>query len=428
MDNLGRSFLYKLDPVGYGSPFIETLTSYITRLAGEHLVSVGHLLDEVIAPVIGKAYISRGVKKSSDPFFKHSYKINGVGQEARDFAGALTQLTTVQSLDHLTMTLIDWLPAKGLLKSSQAWCPACYGEWAARGQTIYSPLIWSFTPYILCKWHDVPLEIQCPGCGSKVPHLSRENRIGYCPRCNRWLGRKEDYNTRAVSYLDHQRWVSEQVAYIVQSFHGRPNDTTAKLKNNLILMLSAYQKAGFNKKLAIPKTTWHGWIHGSNIPTISHLLRICYAAQIGLDVLLEGEIQKDKIPIESLPTSPAPENSRRGNKSLDLELTLERLGEVISNDRCAPSLEQVARDLNLSAKTIRKYFPVEAKNISTNYLNARSMKAFDTREKNKQLITNAVIKINADGQYPSKDLVEIKCGKPALLRQESLGEFWKSLL
>jgi hypothetical protein len=52
MDIVGRSVLYKLDPIGDGSPFIEAFTSYITRFAGEHLVSVGHLLDEVIAPVI----------------------------------------------------------------------------------------------------------------------------------------------------------------------------------------------------------------------------------------------------------------------------------------------------------------------------------------------------------------------------------------
>jgi hypothetical protein len=96
------------------------------------------------------------------------------------------------------------------------------------------------------------LRISSPGCGIKTPHLSREGILGYCPKCSRWLGWKEDYDTRALSHLDYHEWVSEQIAYIVRTCQEGPNDIAIKLKNNLALMLSSYQNAGFYKKLASP--------------------------------------------------------------------------------------------------------------------------------------------------------------------------------
>src|SRR5437016_3807059 len=49
-----RSRLYNLTPRGLNSPLVESLTSYICRLAYEHHVEVGTLIQFSIAPVLGK--------------------------------------------------------------------------------------------------------------------------------------------------------------------------------------------------------------------------------------------------------------------------------------------------------------------------------------------------------------------------------------
>lgn len=38
-----RSRLYRLEPVGIGTPYVESLTSYIARLAAEHCVTPKNL-------------------------------------------------------------------------------------------------------------------------------------------------------------------------------------------------------------------------------------------------------------------------------------------------------------------------------------------------------------------------------------------------
>ena len=45
-----RSRLYRLEPIGIGTPWVEGLTSYVMRLAVAHAVSVGDLLGRELFP------------------------------------------------------------------------------------------------------------------------------------------------------------------------------------------------------------------------------------------------------------------------------------------------------------------------------------------------------------------------------------------
>jgi len=49
-----RSRLYNLEPVGIGTPEVESLGSYINRLAQAHCVTVSALLKHELVPHIGK--------------------------------------------------------------------------------------------------------------------------------------------------------------------------------------------------------------------------------------------------------------------------------------------------------------------------------------------------------------------------------------
>lgn len=50
-----RTRLYSLEPIGMGSPFVESLTSYITRLAEAHTVSPGILLAKELWPRVWRS-------------------------------------------------------------------------------------------------------------------------------------------------------------------------------------------------------------------------------------------------------------------------------------------------------------------------------------------------------------------------------------
>jgi len=59
-----RSQLYNLEAIGTGTGLVESLTSYITRLAAAHNLSPAVLLGRVLAPLMGK---NTGFMEVHDP-------------------------------------------------------------------------------------------------------------------------------------------------------------------------------------------------------------------------------------------------------------------------------------------------------------------------------------------------------------------------
>src|SRR5216684_5877724 len=88
-----RSRLYNLAPLGLNSSLVESLTSYLCRLAYEHHVEVGTLIQYSIASVLGKRYIAGDKSRSISSFLRYASPINGNSIMASDWVGALESLT-----------------------------------------------------------------------------------------------------------------------------------------------------------------------------------------------------------------------------------------------------------------------------------------------------------------------------------------------
>ncbi len=68
-----RSRLYFLEPIGVGTPYTESLSSYLCRLAQEHCVTPQKLIMGEIAPLImGDNYHSQMLSKNVSPIFGNS--------------------------------------------------------------------------------------------------------------------------------------------------------------------------------------------------------------------------------------------------------------------------------------------------------------------------------------------------------------------
>src|SRR5437667_2757693 len=66
------SLLYSLIPCGLGTPYVESLSSYVTRLAEGHVVSVWRVILHVLSPVRPSQ-----IPRSST---RYSYPANGLGK------------------------------------------------------------------------------------------------------------------------------------------------------------------------------------------------------------------------------------------------------------------------------------------------------------------------------------------------------------
>ena len=68
------SLLYSLAPCGVGTPYVESLSSYVTRLAEAHVVSVWRLILQILAE-------SRPGRVSRSTL-RYVYPANGLGKDS----------------------------------------------------------------------------------------------------------------------------------------------------------------------------------------------------------------------------------------------------------------------------------------------------------------------------------------------------------
>jgi hypothetical protein len=186
-----RSYLYHLPPVGLGSAVVESLTSYVARLAEAHDISRGTLVTREVLPKVREEFRRHDYKVPAieSRFLYDAHTLNGVGQRSHDWVNVLEQLTGVRDLQYLTMG--TWRPVisgADLLRRRRAWCPLCLEDWRCSNQQLYEPLLWALKEVQVCPTHACLLADRCPHCGGDQHVISAKVKPGHCCRCRRWLG------------------------------------------------------------------------------------------------------------------------------------------------------------------------------------------------------------------------------------------------
>lgn len=179
-----RSRLFRLEPIGIGTDAVESLTSYIARLAAEHCTSPRKLLlNEVLVPD-GKSiahYLTSRVSLA-----RH---LNGIHELTDIVTTTFERLTLRDDLRH--MTLLNWravLSHNNLLRSNRAWCAFCYEDWLSEGRVIYDPLTWAIEIITVCPKHNKSLYEICPKCTRQLSFFDKHYIPGHCSWCQTWLG------------------------------------------------------------------------------------------------------------------------------------------------------------------------------------------------------------------------------------------------
>src|SRR5260370_35013125 len=99
-----RSRLYRLEPIGMGTPYVESLTSYIVRLADAHCVTPKALVMYEILPSQGQAVTALKHYSRLNMFWRENAStLNGFSSIARGGVEALQSLTTCDKRGFLTM-------------------------------------------------------------------------------------------------------------------------------------------------------------------------------------------------------------------------------------------------------------------------------------------------------------------------------------
>ena len=154
---------------GIGSALVESLTSYVARLADAHDVSIGTLVTREVLPKAREEFRRHEYKNPpiESTFLYDAHTLNGVVQHSQDWVSVLEQLTGVRGLQYLTMrTWRQVISGADLLRRRRAWCPLCLENWRGSNQRVYEPLLWGLKEVSVCPTHACPLVERCPHCGT----------------------------------------------------------------------------------------------------------------------------------------------------------------------------------------------------------------------------------------------------------------------
>lgn len=414
-----RSRLYSLAPLGLQTPFGESLTSYVNRLAWAYQVGPRVLVRYEIVPRldfpyqiylsdVGKMSIGRNKTRS----------VNGAGVAANDWSDTLERLTLRSDLRSLNLR--QWgsqLPTMGLLRTSPAWCPSCYQEWREKEQSLYQPLLWMLQILHICPLHNVRLQQFCPQCNKHQSIIFLNTKQGYCTQCHSWLG---TFSLVGEEVRDEQllwqHWVVKAFYELHQASASSTPFSWGQIAVGLRSCVSSYRSENhLATLLGLGSSVLPGWLDGKQTPSLNSILAVCYALDVSPVHLLQNNIDflRAARPTRKLPW---PSRINRSYSESDRQRALALMRAVLEDREPPLAVSQIADRLGLGTQLLFSWFPQECKRIVAQYQAHLKQKAEQRMERICCEVREATIHLHSQGIYPSKVRVAKAIAYPSVMR------------
>ena len=418
-----RSRLYHLEPIGIGTPHVESLTSFLMRLANAHSVEVNTLVAKEISIYFNQRYVQDNLSKGLSTLFNRGAALNSNGILASQLCQSLEKLTLRKDLSFLTLFLSNkTFSSRKLLRKSKAWCSACYEQWQVSGKTVYEPLLWTLESIKVCSGHFQPLKNKCPHCDRTIPWLTGRSKVGYCPKCDQWLGsflqNHHNYNESDLTkYIWIAQSLSELISFIPSISSSVQSTNISKAFNLIIDGTCEGNIAEFAKVFGLPKNTVWMWCKGKSVPELRAILTVCYCLDISLldfITLKQQAFQSPSVNHQRLPGGSRPRRS--SPKTFDYMATEKYLKNILNSPEHPLKMKEVAQRLNINQRTIYSYFPNLCKAISVKYRSYQKQQTAERIQQCCQEVEQAVHDLYQAGEYPSEARVSQLISQPGYFR------------
>ena len=423
------STLVPLPPINVGSYSVESLSSYIERLANVYRVPVWFFIKEMIQPRFTKSYLRD--EKTLEILGKKSRSINGISGWPNEISKLVSELCGLDSLSKLTMlSCKDVLPVRGLLYKSKRWCPYCYEDMKKTSIPIYDPLIWFIEPIELCPNHKIKLLEKCPFCQQNLQVLERYSSPGYCSYCSCWLGDEFPNEMKIKVESQSQDWTCSQISNLLVC--ASENNFVVDRKNisNFISLLIEEIADGstweFSKLISCHHKTATSWATGEQLPEFRSL---CFLSELS-NVSIVNIFTNNFNQITQLSTFPDKflQNSKKPRKN-NLVSIERKLNDVIMLEEYPPpSVKKISELLCCDLSFLIKKFPYLCNHISQRYKLFKSEEKEKLKQKNINDVVSAVENLIQEGIYPSVHETGKRLYKPGLMRCKYVIEAYYSTI
>ncbi len=387
--------LFHLQPIGIGTPYEESLASYIKRLAEAHKVLPAALIQKEILP-----YTNSGVHVQNLISTYPSVKINSFSTKFIDNIITILEDKT-NNYDSSLLSIRKWreyLNPYNSIRKYQAWCPFCFMDSLGSEKPVYEQYIWSFQDVEICKIHQVRLVDKCPYCSSYLNPLNYSSRIGYCDGCNTWLG-SNSRSGKGITQAENE-WFNWAYDNIGMLFCTPPPANKMMFINNMNTLIRKFSAKKLSEELNIYPEVILRWATGKNAD-ITNLLNLSYKLNISVHELFTQDINQysNQICTERIIL-------RKSRNKLDRNKMEELIDRAIEADP-ALTIKKLATLLHASVKSVKRLFPEKAALVKAHY----TKYLLETKRARQVQIEKAIETISKKGLYPSIKALSKELGK-----------------
>lgn len=290
-----NSSLFGLHVLGAGTRDVESLRSYVRRLAYAHDVSPARLVSELLAMCPLDAVSMSSVRNA---FVEGN--ISGKGDVVDALLTRLQQATFRDLQPAAAQRFGHLFAAQRFCRApSQAHCPECVKDDAWDGLP-YGRLLWELSPITCCPVHHVRL-VDSKRCGEPgvVARDFRRRPLlsGVCASCGSigFACRTEAAEPATAEEI----WIANQMSALVAL---SPQETFAIAPATMRDGIVATVEAAFGGEMAtaavecgLGRTSVLEWVRNEGrLPSLDTLLKFCWRARADLLALLHGRYERSE--------------------------------------------------------------------------------------------------------------------------------------
>lgn len=290
--------LPRLAPCGLGTGQIESLSSYIVRLAraltyspyefftrwlGWFAFDNGTGTGEIHSKAAVVARTGASLSRSNGPAI----------------AQALQRLTGQRDLENLTAASLGGIFSEpGMMRAHRCWCDRCL----ATDEVPYDRLLWTLESVTHCPIHRQVLSHKCPRCDAKQPHLPPSGAADRCARCGSEL--HSGVSTHVAEPDGFEVWSARTTAKLIADLQATQSmPTSESLRRGIVAGVDVgkvQSTCGLSRALGGAKNTVWYWLEQRLGVRLHMAQRIAWIYGVELTDLANGIVHASSMP--RLPT------------------------------------------------------------------------------------------------------------------------------
>ena len=352
--------LFPLSPIGNGTAAVESLHSYILRLAKAHGVTAAQIIRHIWR--FGK---TPGCRDEDEPDGNSVLNgpivtLNRTGPAREQFVERVQRTTGNTDLAWITFSPLSaqFNRAEKTYSKHTRWCPACMAEADHVDAIPYYQLLCQLLQVKCCPIHGAELIDRCIQCGADQDSRGYRSAASKCQECGGCL-----YD--ASSVMPAEEGCDDDCSDLVALF-DRYRDLPRKgrrgshIREDVDAMYWWYRERAtpgrfledIDRRLLISMHNVH------NTMTLNNVRTIAYEFRVPLYELMTDGLKQLPLNLAEVPTNRKPQFMARAKRARhNRHVVLERVLRHVQESDEPPSLKEVAQAGNVSTGYLRYRFP-----------------------------------------------------------------------